>query len=85
MQRWFEIGPVIGKRENVLRAKAAIDRCIRLTSDYSDAVMDIYAGPAATLGSALGVPAHMAQIFAGIWLFWLIINTINPISMIKPW
>lgn len=34
---------------------------------YSDLVMDVYAGAAGKLGPALGVADHMHRVFAGGW------------------
>ncbi|KAJ9515551.1 hypothetical protein QJQ45_021630, partial [Haematococcus lacustris] len=55
-------GPV-ERRESALRGKASAERVLRLASQYSDLVMDVYCGTAAKLGPALGVPEHMSRIF----------------------
>lgn len=52
-------------KDNALRAKASVDRVVRLAAEYSDALMKVYAQPAAELGRGLNVPPHMASVFAG--------------------
>ena len=39
-QAWHNASPMVSSgRDNALRAKASIDRCLRLAADYSDSIM----------------------------------------------
>ncbi|KAG2494284.1 hypothetical protein HYH03_007637 [Edaphochlamys debaryana] len=64
LQRWHGAAPLVENRECALRAKATLERALRVATEYSDAVTDVYSAPAATLGRALGLPPHMGNIFA---------------------
>lgn len=48
----------------VLRTKAAVERALRFTHEFSDAIIDVYGRRARTLGEALGVSKHAVDIFA---------------------
>uniref|UniRef100_A0A7R9VQR9 CBM20 domain-containing protein n=2 Tax=Chlamydomonas euryale TaxID=1486919 RepID=A0A7R9VQR9_9CHLO len=64
LQAWHSAGPLTsGGKETAMRAKASLDRVLRLCGEYSDALMRVYSKPAADLGRALGVPPHMASVF----------------------
>ncbi|KAG1668382.1 hypothetical protein FOA52_004892 [Chlamydomonas sp. UWO 241] len=63
LQAWHAAAPLVSSKDTALRAKASLDRILRLSAEYSDALMGVYAIPAAALGKALGVPPHMATVF----------------------
>lgn len=42
-----------------------MDRVLRVTQTYADALMALYMEPAAGIGKGLGLPEHMHAIFAG--------------------
>eukprot|EP00195_Chlamydomonas_chlamydogama_P004953 CAMPEP_0202902464 /NCGR_PEP_ID=MMETSP1392-20130828/16864_1 /ASSEMBLY_ACC=CAM_ASM_000868 /TAXON_ID=225041 /ORGANISM="Chlamydomonas chlamydogama, Strain SAG 11-48b" /LENGTH=1205 /DNA_ID=CAMNT_0049589227 /DNA_START=175 /DNA_END=3794 /DNA_ORIENTATION=- len=63
LQAWHSSTPLVETREAALRAKASVDRVMRLAGEYSDAVMRVFDSPAARLGNALGLPPHMANVF----------------------
>lgn len=67
-QAWHTMAPLVQSgKDNALRAKASVDRVVRLAAEYSDALMKVYAQPAAELGRGLSVPPYMASVFAGGW------------------
>ncbi|KAG2437888.1 hypothetical protein HXX76_005505 [Chlamydomonas incerta] len=64
LQRWHSTCPLTETRDAALRGKATIERALRVATEYSDALADVYSQPAAVLGRALGLPEHMGGIFA---------------------
>ncbi|KAG2449840.1 hypothetical protein HYH02_005363 [Chlamydomonas schloesseri] len=64
LQRWHSTSPLTETRDAALRAKATLERALRVATEYSDALTDVYGQPAAALGRALGLPEHMGAIFA---------------------
>ncbi|GLI64789.1 hypothetical protein VaNZ11_008194 [Volvox africanus] len=64
LQKWHAACPLVETRDAALRAKASLERTLRVASEYSDMVAEVYGKPAATLGCALGLPEHMGAVFA---------------------
>ncbi|GIL64105.1 hypothetical protein Vafri_18076 [Volvox africanus] len=64
LQKWHAACPLVETRDAALRAKASLERTLRVASEYSDMVAEVYGNPAATLGRALGLPEHMGAVFA---------------------
>ncbi|GLC50621.1 2,3-dihydroxyphenylpropionate/2, 3-dihydroxicinnamic acid 1,2-dioxygenase [Pleodorina starrii] len=64
LQRWHATCPLVETREAALRAKASLERALRVATEYSDMVAEVYGGSAAALGRALGLPEHMGAVFA---------------------
>ena len=66
-QAWHDSAPLVSSgKDNALRAKASLDRVLRLAAEYSDSLMRVYGTPAADLGRGLGVPPHMSAVFGGV-------------------
>ncbi|EFJ49323.1 hypothetical protein VOLCADRAFT_90138 [Volvox carteri f. nagariensis] len=64
LQRWHSTCPLVETRDAALRAKASLERALRVATEYSDMVTEVYGSTAATLGRALGLPEHMGTVFA---------------------
>ncbi|GIL76478.1 hypothetical protein Vretimale_6018 [Volvox reticuliferus] len=64
LQKWHSTCPLVETRDAALRAKASLERALRVATGYSDLVSEVYGNPAATLGRALGLPEHMGAVFA---------------------
>ncbi|KXZ48402.1 hypothetical protein GPECTOR_28g809 [Gonium pectorale] len=64
LQRWHATAPLVENKECALRAKASLERALRVATEYGEAVSEVYGSTAATLGSALGLPEHMGAVFA---------------------
>lgn len=52
-------------RDAALRAKASLERALRITQSYADALAGMYGRPAGDIGRGLGMPDHMYKVFAG--------------------
>ncbi|GFR50578.1 hypothetical protein Agub_g12852 [Astrephomene gubernaculifera] len=64
LQRWHGLCPLVETRDAALRARATLDRVLRVAGQYGDAVAGVYGSPARQLGAALGLPEHMGAVFA---------------------
>ncbi|MEJ2690371.1 MAG: PEP/pyruvate-binding domain-containing protein, partial [Deltaproteobacteria bacterium] len=53
-----------GDREQLLRLKAAIAACLRLTETYSDLVLRLFFEKAARLGRELGIDEHAVKLYS---------------------
>eukprot|EP00798_Chlamydomonas_sp_ICE-L_P027102 gene27101-2326_t len=62
---WHCAGPFVEVRENALRGKASMERVLRVSNEYGDAVLKVYEDVADKLGTALGIPDHMSRVFGG--------------------
>jgi hypothetical protein len=51
-------------QEDTLRAKASLQRCMRLVDGFAEAQLAAFAGRAEQLGTALGMPHEVKAIFA---------------------
>jgi phosphoglucan,water dikinase len=51
-------------REDLIRIKATLDRCLRLAEDYSNKILSSFLEKAEKLGRALGVAEHAIRVYA---------------------
>ena len=64
MQAWHTQSPLVQSgKDSALRAKASVDRVLRLAGEYSDHLMQIYSPPSSDLGKGLGIEPHMSSVF----------------------
>lgn len=64
LQAWHSLSPLVQSgKDNALRAKASVDRVLRLSGEYSDMLMNIYTSPSSDLGKGLGIASHMSSVF----------------------
>lgn len=59
----WQAGGKLQEKQNALRLKATLERVQRLTQNYTDSLLGIFAEPARTLGGALDVAPHAVNVF----------------------
>lgn len=55
---------IASNQSHALRLKAAVDRALRFVQEFSDAIVDLFAQKAESLGRALRVDGHAINVFA---------------------
>jgi len=62
-QQWARCERKARAQDQMLRLKASLERCKRLTDDYAQVMLDTFASAALQVGRALGVPGEVQTVF----------------------